>query len=202
MKDRTQKKTSSTKTQNQHRIQETLWSFPNLCATALSDLSKEMRNKSDKNIMFEIIAKEWNKKPENMSRMEFFYHLLTIFIENGVLIQFCTQHTPPCRPKVDTKILEKYADLLKNFLNTVNRYKLIVIEVELLVALENVVYTQPKYRSAISDVMDILFRNGVVEAVAFSEWSQMDSQRQEEKTQLIREIKRSGFSLLKRSSSL
>lgn len=182
------------------------WSLQDQINTTntLSELCRHMKNSQtlDQNMLYKVIAKEWDRRPEMMNRLQFFYHILTIMIESGVHVTNCTEHQPPCRPKVVTSLFERNAIALKNFISSVNRHKLIVIEVELLAALEFVAYAQPRYRPAVADIMDILFRKGVVEAVAFGEWSQMESHRPDEKARLIQEIKASGFTLLKRSSSL
>ncbi|XP_054158639.1 uncharacterized protein LOC128956950 [Oppia nitens] len=166
----------------------------------LAQLAKDIRNKANHNVMHRIIVREWNRRPERMSRTEFFYHLLTVFIHNGCLVTQCTEHSPPCRPKVDSRILESSAPVLKSFLQCVNSLKLVVVEVELLVALENLAYAEPKYRCAVAEIMDLLFRKGVVQAIAFGEWSQADSPRKSDKELLIKEIQSTGFTLIRRSS--
>ena len=76
------------------------------------------------------------------------------------------------------------------------------LEVEVLVALENIAYSQPKYRPEVGDIMDILFRKRVIEAVAVGEWSQMATTRTHDKQKLINEIYSSGFTVLRRSPSV
>lgn len=177
--------------------------FPNYPkANGFKSLNNEMKNKDNPSILLKVMINEWSRKPINMTRIEFFYHIIAIFIENGVSVFYCTEHQPPCKPRVDCKIFEKNAHVLKQFIEKVNRYKQTFIGVELLVALENFIYFQPKYRPAISDILDILYCKGVTEAAAFGEWSEIDIESREQKKQLVREIKTSGFSLIKRSSSL
>jgi hypothetical protein len=177
--------------------------FPNYPkADGFKSLNNKIKNKDNPSILLKVMLSEWTRKPNNMTRMEFFYHVIAIFIENGVFVNYCTEHQPPCRPRVDCKKFEQNASVLKQFIESINRYKQLFIGVELLVALENFIYFQPKYRPAISDILDILYRKGVTEAAAFGEWSEIDIESREQKKQLVREIKTAGFSLIKRSSSL
>lgn len=177
--------------------------FPNYPkANGFKSLNKEMKNKDNPSILLKVMLKEWSRKPNNMTRMEFFYHIISIFIENGVSVIYCTGHQPPCKPTVNCKVFEQNAHVLKQFIESINKYKQLFIGVELLVALENFIYFQPKYRPAISDILDILYSKGVAEAAAFGEWSEIDIESREQKKQLVRDIKTAGFSLIKRSSSL
>ena len=163
----------------------------------LSNLSTGLHNNCNKEAVLTLINNEWNERPESMTRIEFYYNLLTFFLKSYIKITYCSDHSPPCRPKVDTKEFEKNAEVLKNFDRSLRTVDTNDINIEMLVALENVVYAQPYYRPGVADIMDILYRKGVVEAVAFRNWSQIKTNRNEEKTRLIHEIRTSGFSLLK-----
>ncbi|CAG2103497.1 unnamed protein product, partial [Medioppia subpectinata] len=150
-------------------------------------------------LMYKLLVREWRRAAgAGMCRIEYMYHTLDILLAKGVTVIYCTEHRVRCKPRVNIVVFEAHVSALKRFIAAIsgaNKTMSVGVQVELLTALEWVVYAQCQYRPAVADVMDSLFRKGVAEAAAFAEWSLADSPRPNDKGLLISEIKAAGFNL-------
>ncbi len=149
--------------------------------------------------LVQIMKDEYSKLSKHMDRVEFFYHLLATLIEYGVHVTKCIDHTPQCPPKANCHLLTRISQpVLKPFISWVNNRKQLVVEVELLVALEKFIYEKGQYRVATGDIMDILFKCGV-SAAAFGQWSSsLDTCDGIKKRLLLNQIINQGFLLVRK----
>ncbi|CAG2109242.1 unnamed protein product, partial [Medioppia subpectinata] len=149
--------------------------------------------------MYKLLVREWRRAAgTGMCRREYLYHTLDTLLAKGATVIHCTEHRVRCKPRVNIVVFEAYVPTLKRFIAAIcgaNKTMSVGVQVELLTALEWLIYLQCQYRPAVADVMDSLFRKGVAEAAAFAEWSLADSPRPKDKGLLIGEIKAAGFNL-------
>jgi hypothetical protein len=149
--------------------------------------------------LVQIMKDEYSKLSKHMDRVEFFYHLLAMLIEYGVHVTKCLDHTPQCSPKENCHLLTRiFQPVLKPFISWVNNRNQLVVEMELLEALEQFIYEKGQYRVATGDIMDIFFKSGV-SAAAFGQWSSsLDTCNQIRKKLLLNQIINQGFFLVRK----
>lgn len=125
--------------------------------------------------MYRILLKLWRSTRQSVSRLNFLYHMLDFLCEKYMTVIFCNCHNPPCSPRVDGSTFRKLAvPIIKYFLQSANISRQIIVQVEILTAIESLAYNKPKLRPAVADIFDTLFTSGVIEAIAFSEWSSLE----------------------------
>lgn len=124
---------------------------------------------------YRTLLKLWRTTRQSVSRLNFLYHVLDFLCEKYMTVIFCNCHNPPCSPRVDGSTFRKLAvPIIKSFLQSANISRQIIVQVEILTAIESLAYNKPKLRPAVADIFDTLFTSGVIEAIAFSEWSSLE----------------------------
>ncbi|CAG2178544.1 unnamed protein product, partial [Oppiella nova] len=112
----------------------------------LADTTQYMADHTSRSLIHDILVREWANRPGNMCRTEFLYHVLNVFVTHGVRVSHPSS----------TRLFEANVSIIKEFMKRLNVKELVVIEVELLIALENLAYSEPMFRSTIGELMYVL----------------------------------------------
>lgn len=161
----------------QHLHQHKWFVFPSEAAASQDiahQLSQDVFDLNNVEAAFQAIHRLWQSRRFITNRVTFFYQMFNFLFDKYLNVMYCDCHQPPCAPSVESSLFGKIAvPILKQFLRCINPTNHMVIQMELITAIESLIYIRPHYRPALSDIFHHLFVCGVVETVAFSEWSDL-----------------------------
>ena len=169
-----------------------------IMANEMDKLAKLLVVCKPNDVIVNMLINQYKKLSRETTQIEIFQRFLNVFISQGVIVTICHEHQPPCKPSVKSRVFDVNCQMFKKFMDEINKKKQLAVEVELLLALENFVFTNVKYKHALMDIFDILFRHGIVSAPAFSKWSETNNNC--EKNQLLNYLFNNGFCLIRKPS--
>lgn len=154
------------------------WFVPLADANAAADIATQLEvtifDLNNVEIAFQSIHRLWLNRKSSTTRVIFFYELLSFLFDKYINVLYCDCHQPPCAPNVESALFTSLAvPIIKQFLRCINPSGHIVMQIELLTAIESLVYNRQHYRPALPEVFHQLFTNGVIECVAFAEWGEL-----------------------------
>ncbi|KAH9526668.1 uncharacterized protein LOC124495948 isoform X2 [Dermatophagoides farinae] len=138
------------------------------------------------------LQQKWQKYRQQSSRLIFFYQMFSFMFKRYLQMTICW-HQNPCPSHVNVARFKRFAlPILQEFMKLVNPNKNMILQVELLAAIESLISHKQEYMVAVADVFDLLLKSPLIESCALLEWSRLedphcyscDSQFQQQSTSM------------------